>query len=67
MIADSAISRLSYAGARSSNAEAMMDIARRHNDVTDARDAGKSEDAIVAQLGDDTRSARSEHHLDKRA
>ena len=66
MIADSAISRASYAGARSSNAEAMMDMVRRHNDVTDARKAGKSEDAIVTRLGDDTRTARATHRVDRR-
>ena len=67
MIVDTAINRLSYAEARSSNAEAMMAVAKHQRDADQARSRGESEDAQAARFSDETRQARATHHIDKTA
>ncbi len=67
MSTESAISRLSYAEARSSNAEAMIDIARHRQELQAATDAGQSEESEVARLEDEARAARAAHQVDKTA
>lgn len=67
MNSESAISRVSYAEARSSSAEAMIDIARHRRELETAAAAGQSEDGEVARLEDETRIARAAHKVDKSA
>ncbi len=67
MSLDGSISRLSYAEARSSNAEAMMGVAKHQRDSEQASSRGESQDAQAIRLGDETRHARSAHHVDKTA
>ena len=64
---DTSISRLSYAEARSSNAEAMMSVAKHQRDAEQSRQRGESDDAQAIRLGDDTRHARAARHVDKTA
>ncbi len=67
MSADTAINRLSYAEARSSNAEAMMDVVRHQRDIEQATAQGKTEDALETRFADQTREARATHQVDKTA
>lgn len=62
-----AINRLSYAEARSSNAEAMIDIVRHQRELELAAAQGKTEAEQQARFEDETRAARAAHHVDKTA
>lgn len=64
---DTTINRLSYAEARSSNAEAMMDVVRHQREAEQAAAEGKTEAAQQAQFEDQTREARAAHQVDKTA
>lgn len=64
---DTTISRLSYAEARSSNAEAMMDVVRHQREAEQAAHEGKTEAEQQARFEDEARAARASHQVDKTA
>ncbi len=65
MMPDAAVNRLSYAEARSSNSEAMMDIVRHQRELEQATVQGKTEAEQQARFEDQARQARAAHHIDK--
>ncbi len=67
MSADAAINRLSYAEARSSNAEALMDVVGHQRVAEPATAQGKTEDAQETRFADQTREARAMYQVDKTA
>ena len=64
---DVAIQRLSFAEARSSSAEAMIEIARQRAAATVSKSEGKSDTETADELAEKTRELAAQHVIDKRA
>jgi|GEM_PF-4585882 len=66
---DTSISRLSFAEAQSSSAEAMLGIAQHRNEALQSETEGVTEAAKSAQFDDRTAAARTRTHhaVDKTA
>ena len=64
---DLAIQRLSFAEARSSSTEAMIEIAHQRAAATLAKSKGVSDAETADELAEKTRELAAQHVIDKRA